>query len=243
MTRDETTIFISNSHCEDMTDYILKKNLRLPKIIHFLNSYNLALAYKQSHYFNHLAAPSINLIDGKALQILCQIYFIRRLHHVRGADFMRGVLKKSPSSIHVFVCPNLDAAQSLRVSNELKYKINKSEFIVPPYTENLEDLMQSINAQISEHNPDFIWIGLGTPKQDILATTLSKRYPNSFIVCVGAAIDFLAGTKSEAPKICQRLGFEWLFRFIQEPSRLFRRYFIDSRHSMSLLLKDKIRVS
>lgn len=70
---------------------------------------------------------------------------------------------------------------------------------------------------------DIVWVGLGTPKQDRWAADLCAALP-VVAVAVGAAFDFIAGAKRQAPPWMQRNGMEWLFRLGCEPRRLWRRY-------------------
>ena len=72
----------------------------------------------------------------------------------------------------------------------------------------------------------YVWLGLGTPKQDYLGHILSAKYHNIKIIGIGAALDYLSGVKKEAPLIVQKLKCEWLYRLIKEPIRLWERYLI-----------------
>ena len=68
-----------------------------------------------------------------------------------------------------------------------------------------------------------MWVGLGTPKQDHEVARLSDELP-VVAMAVGAAFDFIAGTKPQAPVLMQRTGTEWLYRLASEPRRLTKRY-------------------
>ena len=70
---------------------------------------------------------------------------------------------------------------------------------------------------------DVVWVGLGTPRQDLRAAELRAEVPAVF-VAVGAAFDFVAGTKRQAPRWMRRHGLEWQYRLLTEPRRLWRRY-------------------
>ncbi len=71
---------------------------------------------------------------------------------------------------------------------------------------------------------DVVWVGLGMPKQELWMHEIRPELPGVALLGVGAAFDFLAGTKKQAPAWMQKAGLEWLFRLIQEPRRLWRRY-------------------
>jgi len=86
----------------------------------------------------------------------------------------------------------------------------------------LED--DSVIGRIVAARPDVIWVGLSTPKQEYWMANHAAHFPRSILVGVGAAFDFFAGAQSRAPEAVQKLGFEWLFRLIKEPKRLWPRY-------------------
>jgi N-acetylglucosaminyldiphosphoundecaprenol N-acetyl-beta-D-mannosaminyltransferase len=77
---------------------------------------------------------------------------------------------------------------------------------------------------INQARPDIVWVGLGTPKQERWMAENSERIPGAVLIGVGAAFDFLAGLKAQAPYWMQRSGTEWIFRLVSEPGRLWRRY-------------------
>jgi len=83
-------------------------------------------------------------------------------------------------------------------------------------------------AAINEANPDFVWVGLGMPKQEKWMVEHLGRINATALIGVGAAFDFHAGTKPRAPVWMQSSGLEWLFRLLSEPRRLAHRYIIDN---------------
>lgn len=78
--------------------------------------------------------------------------------------------------------------------------------------------------RIRATDADLVWVGLGFPKQELWMARVRGELPGKALLGVGAAFDFLAETKRQAPPIMQRAGLEWLFRLSQEPRRLWRRY-------------------
>jgi N-acetylglucosaminyldiphosphoundecaprenol N-acetyl-beta-D-mannosaminyltransferase len=94
----------------------------------------------------------------------------------------------------------------------------------PPFGEFRDEELDSICQGEQSAGPTLIWVGMSTPRQERLAVSLSKRFPRSPIVTIGAGFDFVAGLKPTAPQIVTQLCLERLFRLVFEPSRLFRRY-------------------
>lgn len=95
--------------------------------------------------------------------------------------------------------------------------------IAPPYGEYSEKDVARDCERIQQAQPDLVWVGLGAPKQERWMA-MASRYLSVPLLGVGAAFDFLAGTKKRAPRWMQRLGVEWLFRLVTEPRRLWKRY-------------------
>ena len=85
------------------------------------------------------------------------------------------------------------------------------------------DLLDSA-ARVRASGAELLWIGIGTPNQHYVANRLRELGAAPVILCVGAAFDFVSGTKQRAPEWAQRLGLEWLHRLLSEPRRLGPRY-------------------
>jgi N-acetylglucosaminyldiphosphoundecaprenol N-acetyl-beta-D-mannosaminyltransferase len=79
-------------------------------------------------------------------------------------------------------------------------------------------------ARINADRPHVVWVGIGVPKQEKWMAQMRPLLEAPVLVGVGAAFDFLAGRKRQAPPWMQRRGLEWLFRLSQEPRRLLVRY-------------------
>lgn len=80
-------------------------------------------------------------------------------------------------------------------------------------------------AAINEAHPDFVWVGLGAPKQERWMAH-HQGAVHALMIGVGAAFDYEAGNIRRAPLWMQRCNLEWLYRLLQDPRRLFMRYFV-----------------
>ncbi len=94
----------------------------------------------------------------------------------------------------------------------------------PPFRELTEAEEEAVASRIRQSGADVVWVGLGMPKQELWMHRMAPRLPGVAVLGVGAAFDFIAGTKRQAPAWMQRAGLEWLFRLAEEPRRLWRRY-------------------
>jgi N-acetylglucosaminyldiphosphoundecaprenol N-acetyl-beta-D-mannosaminyltransferase len=94
----------------------------------------------------------------------------------------------------------------------------------PPFRQLSVQEETDIADRLNRSGADIIWVGLSTPKQELWMARMRDRLQAPMLIGVGAAFDFHAGLKRQAPRIIQRSGFEWVFRLLCEPRRLWRRY-------------------
>jgi N-acetylglucosaminyldiphosphoundecaprenol N-acetyl-beta-D-mannosaminyltransferase len=95
----------------------------------------------------------------------------------------------------------------------------------PPFRPTTPEEDEQACERIRACGADFVWIGLGSPKQEFWMADNTHRCGGAVLVGVGAAFDFHAGTVARAPKWMRESGLEWAHRLIKEPRRLWRRYF------------------
>jgi len=96
----------------------------------------------------------------------------------------------------------------------------------PRITSVEDDGSRKVVDELVQLKPDLVFVCLGSPKQDVWVSHWRSELPPALYVGAGAAVDFVAGTKKRAPATIQRLGAEWIYRLVQEPRRLARRYLI-----------------
>lgn len=100
---------------------------------------------------------------------------------------------------------------------------------------------KSIVQAINYANPDLLWIGMTAPKQE---KWTYAHWEQLDIHChcgtIGAVFDFFAGTSKRAPERWQEMGFEWLYRLMKEPRRMWRRYIIGNAEFLSLVMREKL---
>ena len=98
----------------------------------------------------------------------------------------------------------------------------------PPFRHLTDEEDSDIIETINLCDADFVWIGLGAPKQETWMANHQGKI-NGFMVGVGAAFDYFAGNIKRAPKWMQKCNLEWLYRLMQDPKRLFKRYWHTNR--------------
>jgi len=98
----------------------------------------------------------------------------------------------------------------------------------PPFRALTAEEDRTIVERINAADPDIVWVGLSTPKQERWMAEHAGRIHAPVMVGVGAAFNFHTGTVKQAPRWMQRAGLEWAFRIYQEPKRLWKRYFVNN---------------
>jgi len=130
---------------------------------------------------------------------------------------------------------------SSRLQENLKRQfpeLNIAGSVSPPFRaiDTSED--QTVLEQINEAKPDVLWVGLGSPKQDYWMRKHREKLDVPVMIGIGAAFDFHAGVKKQAPRWMQRMGLEWFFRLCCEPKRLWKRYLVGNSEFIYYLFKD-----
>jgi N-acetylglucosaminyldiphosphoundecaprenol N-acetyl-beta-D-mannosaminyltransferase len=111
----------------------------------------------------------------------------------------------------------------------------------PPFREVTAAEDTAVIERINTANPDIVWVGLSTPKQERWMASHCGRLDAPVLIGVGAAFDIHAGVVPQAPRIIQRSGFEWLFRLGTDPRRLARRYLSNNPRFVTRVLRDRPR--
>jgi N-acetylglucosaminyldiphosphoundecaprenol N-acetyl-beta-D-mannosaminyltransferase len=96
----------------------------------------------------------------------------------------------------------------------------------PPFRSLSPQEDEAICKQILDSEANIVWIGLGSPKQDVWIAQHLEKLPGCILIASGATFDFFSGRIRQAPRWIRTMGVEWLFRLTQDPRRLWKRYTI-----------------
>lgn len=159
---------------------------------------------------------------------------------VYGPTFMRECILSSPAPYkHYFLGGSQDCVSRLAESFVNKNPAIQIVGVQNGYYSGLEEERRIVD-EINRLSPDFIWVGLGTPKQQEWIHRNKKKIKRGIIFAVGFAFDVNAGTKKDAPLWMQKLGMTWVFRLCSEPLRLGPRYVRYNSFFLFYLLWDSI---
>ena len=165
--------------------------------------------------------------DGVPLVYFLRLIGKRRTQRVYGPDLMREMTAVSGRRGYrqFYYGGDVGVAEKLRkVLVASVPELQVAGTLCPPFRQMTPAEDRAVVDAINAARPHIVWVGLSTPKQERWMAEHLGRIDAPVMIGVGAAFDFLAGTKRQAPKWMQRHALEWLFRFCSEPRRLWRRY-------------------
>lgn len=150
---------------------------------------------------------------------------------VYGPDLMLAVMARSAATgqRHFFYGGAPGVGE--RLVARLRQKFPEAHLVgtlEPPFAPVEELASAAVAETINRAKPDIVWVGIGSPKQEQWMALMRQLLEAPVLVGVGAAFDFHSGTVAQAPGWMQRRGLEWLFRLVNDPRRLWRRYLIDN---------------
>jgi N-acetylglucosaminyldiphosphoundecaprenol N-acetyl-beta-D-mannosaminyltransferase len=165
--------------------------------------------------------------DGVPLVYFLRLIGKKRTQRVYGPDLMRKMTAISGHRGYRQFYYGGDVGVAERLKEILTRSVPNLQVVgtfCPPFREMTPAEDRAVVDAINAARPHIVWVGLSTPKQERWMASHVGRIDAPVMIGVGAAFDFLAGTKRQAPLWMQRHALEWLFRLCSEPRRLWRRY-------------------
>ncbi|MFJ7809367.1 WecB/TagA/CpsF family glycosyltransferase [Pseudomonas asiatica] len=189
-------------------------------VLGFVNAHAMNLVVRDGACHQALSAADVLLRDGSGMAILYRRLGLEPGLNMNGTDFIPRLLAAYRGRRVAFwgtQQPYLDQA----------VQHSAAMFGVVPVS--VHDGFASVDTYLQlarEQQPELIVLGMGMPRQEVVAARLAATGGPCLIVCGGAILDFLGGKVSRAPEWLRRLGGEWLYRLLREPKRLFMRYVV-----------------
>lgn len=181
------------------------------------------------------------LVDGQPLIWISKLYRCPVKEKISGSDMVPIMCKKAEEKGYkVFIIGGKSGvAEKARQNLEHIYpKIQVAGTYAPPFGfEKDPNAIDRINHVLKEADPDILIACFGCPKQEKWIYENYRKYNAKVSICAGATVDFLAGSVKRAPKWMSNHGLEWFYRFLKEPKRMFKRYFIDDMKIIRLVWK------
>lgn len=226
---EETVSYIENNLQELKGNYICVSNV-----------HTTVMSYEDKKYRNIQNSGAMALPDGGPLSVISRRRGFKEAERVTGPDLMEEIFKLSEKQgyKHYFYGSTQETLEELKVKLYNKFpKLKIVGMYSPPFRQLTDEEDKKIIEKINSSRPDFLWIGLGAPKQEIWMYE-HKNKVNCLMLGVGAGFDYHADKISRAPRFMQKNNLEWVYRLVQEPKRLFKRYFVtNSKFILFLLTK------
>ena len=181
------------------------------------------------------------LCDGKPLVWISQMYGNPIKEKVSGSDLFPHLCEMSAEKGYKMFFLGAKEGVAAKAAENLKERFKGLDVVgtySPPLGfENDDDEIKKIVAQVQESKPDMLMVCLGCPKQEYFVHDHYKELGVPVSLGLGATIDFAADEVSRAPKWMSNNGLEWLYRLIQEPKRMFKRYIVEDSKMVQLIMK------
>ncbi|WP_462410341.1 WecB/TagA/CpsF family glycosyltransferase [Neobacillus sp. Marseille-QA0830] len=217
---------------EWLLDFIKKNvknnsgNLLAGNYICVSNVHTTVTSYEDKEYCEIQNGGIMAIPDGGPLSSVGRKRGYKNMSRTAGPNLMEELFKISVKEgyRHYFYGSTEDTLKKL--FNELTSSFPGIDIVglySPPFRPMNDSEDEEIVNLINEAQPDFVWIGLGAPKQERWMKEHQGRIAG-LMIGVGAGFDYFAGNIDRAPLWMQKYNLEWLFRLIQEPRRLFERY-------------------
>lgn len=189
-----------------------------------------------------IADAAVVTPDGVPLVWLGRHASNKPVERVYGPDFLRAVFERGSGFRHFFYGGAPGVAQQVAKVLLRTYPDNTiaGEFS-PPMDIQVGEEDEEGALAIEAARPDIVWVGLGHPKQELWMHRMFRHLDVPVLAGVGAAFDFIAGRKKEAPSWMKRMGLQWLHRLLSEPRRLWRRYILGNAKFIWLVARDRFR--
>jgi N-acetylglucosaminyldiphosphoundecaprenol N-acetyl-beta-D-mannosaminyltransferase len=211
-------------------------------VVHFVPADPTVIARRDPGYRETLNGGDLNVPDGMAVVWALRLQG-RRSERIAGSDAMALLTRwGAPNGVRHYLFGGAQATLD-SLQDGLKGRIPGIALAgseSPPFRPLRDDEVLEAALRIRASRADLVWIGLGTPKQDLIAQRFAEVNAAPVILCVGAAFDFLAGTKARAPQWMQRSGLEWVHRLVTEPRRLWKRYLVGNPQFVLAVLGDRL---
>lgn len=226
-------VIASEEERDELTREILSGGDNL--ILGFVNAHAMNCLGDHSQFFQSLLRVDTLLRDGSGMGLLFRAIGRDGGLNMNGTDYIPKLLAAARGmSVAVYGTrePYLSrAVQRLTDDHGLNVVSHHHGFMPVEHYVRLVD----------ECRPNIVLLGMGMPKQEILASHLKARVPDpKVVICGGAILDFLAGRVSRAPVWMRMVGMEWAYRLLLEPKRLFRRYVVGNPLFVYRLLRYRL---
>lgn len=210
-----------------------------PAYVCFANVHMTIEAYRNKDFAENVNSATLILPDGVPIAKSLKLLYNKVQERVAGMDVMPDLIKASEKhSLKVFFFGTTDELlEKIKSRTEREYPgVSIVGLYSPPFNKPIDndEYIHMINAS----GANLVFVALGCPKQEVWMAKHSHKI-NAVLLGVGGAFPVYAGVVTRAPLFMQKAGLEWVYRFFQEPKRLFKRYLSTNPLFVYLVVKTK----
>ncbi len=229
---DSVLVLSTNINVTNVEEVAKLLQKRESKTVAVCNTNTLVRSHKSKELQNKINEFDIRVPDGFPVAKASSILYKNKQKRVDGYNIFHKTIEKGleDNLSHYFFGSDEIIIRKLKSKLLKQYpKINIIGHTCPPFLSYEELASNEFVNDLIEKKPDIVWVSLGFPKQEEFINLLlkNKKIKSNF-AAIGAVFEWSAGTKIKAPEFLANIGIEWIFRLIQEPRRLFKRYFVDN---------------
>lgn len=210
------------------------------KYICVSNVHTTVTGYEDKEYQEIQNHAAVALPDGKPLSLYSKKHGFPEAERVTGPDLMGELFARKNGLRHYFYGGREETIKVLSEKLPAEYKdLIVAGMVSPPFRPLTQEEDGEAVQKMNDAKADIIWVGLGAPKQERWMYEHEGRV-SGVMIGVGAGFDYYAGTIKRAPMWMQKMSLEWLYRLMQDPKRLFKRYFVTNFKFLWLTMR-KVR--
>jgi len=210
-------------------------------LINTLNAHSFNIAQTDEDYAKSLISCDVLLPDGISVVYAMRLLYGKQFEKIAGADlffYEMNRLNKIRGKCF-FLGSNVETLKRISIQAKKHYPHVKVASYSPPYKAEFNNWdNQQMLTEINTYKPDVLFIGMTAPKQEKWAYKHFQKLEVGHVCNIGAVFDFFAGTVSRSPQWMIRAGFEWLYRLLREPRRMWRRYIIGNTKFVYYVFKE-----
>lgn len=202
-------------------------------------------AQNNASFKNVLNSSLLTVPDGMPTVWVGKLQGFRQIKRVFGPDLMIEVCKRSVQKgyTHFLYGGAPGIAEQLQQALQARFPgIKIVGLYTPPYRPLNETEFSQLKETVAKVSPDFFWVGLSTPKQEMFMADSLPQLSTRVMIGVGAAFDIHTGHLRDAPNWIKVVGMQWAHRLAQEPKRLWKRYLANNPRFMWAITLQLIRV-
>lgn len=218
-----------------------------PKYVVTPNAHHIVTLQRDGHFRKIYREAFLSVADGVPLLWAARFLGTPLRGRVNGTDLFEQLCEvAAEKQLSVFLLGGRPGAAQMaaKVLTNRHPSLDIVGTYCPPYGFESDEIeVARINQMIRSAKPHLLFVGLGAPKQEYWMYEHCKEVGVPVSLGIGVSFEFVAGAVKRAPRWMQKLGLEWLFRFISEPKRLWQRYLVGNALFVWLVVKQKLSSS